>query len=350
LYECPDVFAEQMSYLRENGWHAITADQLADLMARRQCPDPKQFVVSFDDGSLDGYTNAAPILESLGMRGTFFATLGNVGAPRTGKFTFDEMRDLVARGHAIGNHSQNHLNLKMQSAQVLYEQIEVAQQRFEGLLGYRPRTFAYPYGRYNDLVIEQVRQSGLELAFTVRRGAREASDAPFISRRIEVLNTDTGARVLARIAPYSEGCRPPTPDLLASLSSTGPWKGANVYASSPWKAQTVSRSWLAVGRTYHYYVRLQNDAQRPGSFGLTRTVTGPSAVSVRYSISGDDVTSALVSGNLTLSLDPWKEALVDVTVTRGKGVPTGTATRIVLRATSATELVDVDVARLVAHY
>jgi hypothetical protein len=123
-----------------------------------------------------------------------------------------------------------------------------------------------------------------------------------------------------------------------------------VYASSPWKAQTVSRSWLAVGRTYHYYVRLQNDAQRPGSFGLTRTATGPSAVSVRYSISGDDVTSALVSGNLTLSLDPWKEALVDVTVTRGKGVPTGTATRIVLRATSATELVDVDVARLVAHY
>src|SRR5829696_3582429 len=143
-----------MTYLRDHGWRAITVDDVADLMAQRSCPDPRQFVVSLDDGALDAYDTAAPILESLGMHGSFYPTLGNVGGLRTGKFTFDQMRDLVARGQAIGNHTQNHLNLKVQTADVLYEQIEVAQQRFESLLGFRPRTLAYPYGRYNAAVVE----------------------------------------------------------------------------------------------------------------------------------------------------------------------------------------------------
>src|SRR5215204_4956470 len=113
LYECPEVFAEQMTYLRDHGWQAITVDDVADLMSQRRCPNPRQFVVSLDDGALDAYDTAAPILESLGMHGSFYPTLGNVGGLRTGKFTFDQMRDLVARGHAIGNHTQNHLNLKV---------------------------------------------------------------------------------------------------------------------------------------------------------------------------------------------------------------------------------------------
>ena len=346
LYECPDVFTDQLTYLRDHGWTAITVDQLADLVAQRSCPAPKTFVISFDDGSSDGYANAAPIMESLGMRGTFFATLGDVGAPRTGKISFDQMRDLVARGHAIGNHSQNHLNLKVQTAPVLYEQIEIAQQRFESILGYRPRTFAYPYGRFNDQVIAQVSQSGFDLAFTVHRGARESNQAPFISKRIEVPNTDTGPMLLNRIATYTDGCRPPTPDIAVALSGWSTWKGDNVYASAPWKAQTVTRNGVRVGQTYQFKVRLQNDAQRAGRFNLTRSITGLAQVNVRYSVGGVDVTSAIVGGTFTAWLEPWSEINIDVSMTPTKWSPHGTAQRIVLRAASIDDATHVDVGRL----
>ena len=89
---------------------------------------------------------------------------------------------------------------------------------------------------------------------------------------------------------------------------------------------------------------------RAGTFALTRTVTEPAGVSVRYSIGGVDVTSAINAGKLPLPLDPWSESLMDVAVTRGKGVPDGSATRIVLRATAAGEPAYVDVARLVAKF
>ncbi len=346
LYECPDVFTEQLTYLRDHGWTAITVDQLSDLMAQRSCPAPKTFAISFDDGSSDGYTNAAPIMESLGMRGSYFVTLGKEGALRTGKITFDQMRELVARGHAIGNHSRTHLNLKVQPADILYDQIEGAQQTFESLLGFRPRTFAYPYGRYNDLVIEQVRQSGLELGFTVHRGARESNQAPFTSKRIEVPNTDTGAQLLNRIAPYTDGCRRPTPDIAVALSGGSTWKGDNVYAATPWKVQTVTRNRVRAGQTYQFKVRLQNDAQRAGSFSVTRSVTGLAQANVRYRLGGVDVTSAIVGGTFTAWLEPWSEIDIDVSVTPTKKSPRGTAQRISLRAVSVDDATHVDVGRL----
>jgi len=346
LYECPDVFAEQLTYLRDHGWTAITVDQLADLMAQRSCPAPKTFVISFDDGAGDGYTSAAPIMESLGMRGSYFVTLGKEGALRTGKITFDQMRELVARGHAIGNHSRTHLNLKVQPADVIYDQIEGAQQTFESLLGFRPRTFAYPYGRYNDLVIEQVRQSGFELAFTVHRGARESNLAPLLSKRIDVPNTDTGAQLLNRIATYTDGCRRPTPDIAVALSGWSTWKGDNVYASTPWKAQTVTRQGVKVGQTYQFKVRLQNDAQRPGRFSLTRSITGLAQANVRYRVGDADVTSGIVGGTFTTWLEPWSAINIDVSITPTKSSPQGTAHRIILRAVSVDDATHVDVGRL----
>ena len=173
LYICPEQFDAQMSYLHDQGWNTITADQLADLMANRQCPAARTFVVSFDDGPVDAYTNAAPILERYGFHGTFFVTSGVEGGAREGRISWDQMADLVARGHAIGNHTETHLNLKKQTPDVIYEQIEGAEQIFAEHLGFRPRTFAYPYGRYNDAAIAQVAASGFELAFTVSGGGKK---------------------------------------------------------------------------------------------------------------------------------------------------------------------------------
>ena len=105
------------------------------------------------------------------MRGTFFVIARRTGKPI--EISYEQMRDLVARGHAFGNHTLTHANLAVQTQEGLYTQIEGAQQVLERELGFRPRTFAYPYGRHSAAAVEMVRASGLELAFTIKGGARE---------------------------------------------------------------------------------------------------------------------------------------------------------------------------------
>ncbi len=351
LYECPDQFTAQLSYLKDNGWQAITVDQVADLIAARQCPQPKQFVISMDDGAVDGYDNAAPILESLGMRGTFFVTSGLPGGLRPGKIDWDQLRDLVARGHAIGNHTETHLNLKVQPPAVLYDQIEGAQQIFEDELGFRPRTFAYPYGRYNDSVIAQVAASDFELAFTVHAGAKEATDTPFESKRIEVLSTDTGADVLAKIQPFANACRAAAPDISLALASAGPFKGDNIYKPSVARTQTIQRTGVKVGKTYRYWVRLENDEQKAGAFSVTSTVDGTAGMTVRYSVAGTDISAAMAAGTYKSPVvEPWTAITIVVRVTPTHPGSAGASTVVVLRATSLSDPTRVDVGRIITAY
>jgi peptidoglycan/xylan/chitin deacetylase (PgdA/CDA1 family) len=350
LYTCPEQFAAQLTYLRDHGWRTLTIDQVADLLADRQCPDPKAVVVSFDDGTVDQYDNAAPILESLGMRGTFFVTTGReAGALRPGKIPWDGLRDLIARGHAIGNHSKTHANEKKLDAAGLYDQIEVSEGIFEQQLGFRPRTFAYPYGRYNDAVIAQVAASGFELAFTVHAGARESTELPFLSKRIAVFQEDSGADVLAMVQPFMEGCRPATPDLAISSTNSGPWKGEDVHSSVAVKTQTLKRTGVHVGTTYHYFVRLGNDAQRAGTFKVTTVASGGAGMSIRYFVGGVERTSAISAGTyVTPTMEPWSTLMLDIRITPSPSVPPGNVTTVSLRAASSTDGLRVDVVKAVA--
>jgi len=351
LYTCPEQFEAQMTYLLEQGWHTLTVDQVADLLANRVCPDPNAVVVSFDDGAVDQYFNAAPILESLGMRGSFFVTTGKEGGLRPGKITWDGLRDLVARGHSIGNHSKTHANEKKLDAVGLYDQIEVSQQMFAAQLGFRPRTFAYPYGRYTDGAVSQVAASGFELAFTVHAGAREASDLPFLSKRIFVEPTWTGADVLAAVQPYANGCRPATPDLAAALSNAGPWKGEDVHAAVPFKSQTIKKTGVKVGLTYNFYVRVENEAQTAGKFKIAVSTTNTAGMAIRYLVNGVDVTSSVVAGTYrTPQLAPWSTLLMKVSITPQPTAPPGSSTTVMVRAASAADPARVDVVRLIAAF
>ena len=351
LYECPDQFMAQLSYLKDNGWQAITVDQVADMVANRQCPPPKQFVISIDDGAVDGYDNAAPIMENLGMRGSFFVTSGVPGGLRPGKIDWDQLRDLVARGHAIGNHTETHQNLKVQPPDVIETEIEGAQQIFDDQLGFRPRTFAYPYGRYNDSAIAQVAASGFELAFTVHAGAREATDTPFTSKRIEVLSNDTGADVLAKIQPFANGCQPATPDVSLSLLSAGPFKGDGIYRASPSRTQTIQRTGVRAGKTYRYWVRLDNDAQKAGAFKVASTVDGTAGMTVSYRVNGNDVTAAVAAGTYTSPVvDPWTSITIVVKVVPTHPGTAAASTVVVLRATGVGDPTRIDVGRIVTAY
>ena len=68
-----------MSLLASAGWHTITTDALVDDLYNHVCPDPKSFVITVDDGALDGYTDGAPIWLRYGFRATFAMVVGKPG-------------------------------------------------------------------------------------------------------------------------------------------------------------------------------------------------------------------------------------------------------------------------------
>jgi peptidoglycan/xylan/chitin deacetylase (PgdA/CDA1 family) len=76
----PGNFLVQMQYLKKN-YNIISLDKLASYLKQRKVPG-KSVVITFDDGYVDNYLYARPILEKLEIPATFFIVTSHVNTNR----------------------------------------------------------------------------------------------------------------------------------------------------------------------------------------------------------------------------------------------------------------------------
>ena len=197
LWVSPARFRGQLRALKEAGWRTITAEELGRALREGRPVGRKRFVITIDDGARDGYSNAAPILERLGMRATFCVVPGR--AHMAWQLSFRHMRALRAAGHEIANHSLRHLDLRRLSGSALTRQVAQARDLIRERLGHAPRSFCYPMGFHDSEVRRAVRAAGHLLAFTTVSGSWHRTGREMVSPRVRVNGSDTPLQVLASL-------------------------------------------------------------------------------------------------------------------------------------------------------
>ena len=96
------------------------------------------------------------ILDKYNVKTTFFLVGGWVD-----KYP-DMVKEIFARGHEIGNHSDSHPHMSQQSEQQIRDELRIMSDKVETLTGVRPTLFRPPYGDYNNRVISVSRAEGYE--------------------------------------------------------------------------------------------------------------------------------------------------------------------------------------------
>ena len=201
----PDQFADQLAWLRDNGYSAITLDDLFDALEVGAPLPPHPVVLTFDDGYADAFTNAFRLLKRFGLRGTFFVVTGWIDANTPGYLTWDQARAMAAAGMSIQSHSQTHPDLTDGcDYDCLVYQILGSVQTIEAEIGIRPRFFCYPSGRYDDAVLEILPQVGIEAAVTTVGGTRHVNERPLELARLRVRGTTTLEDFAWAVSTWSE--------------------------------------------------------------------------------------------------------------------------------------------------
>lgn len=105
------------------------------------------------------------LLDQHAARATFFC-IGSQAAQHP-----DLCREIVRRGHAIENHSQQHRhNFSLLGTRKLQLELQAAQDTLSGLCGTPPRFFRAPAGLRNPFLDPVLQRLGLQLASWTRRG------------------------------------------------------------------------------------------------------------------------------------------------------------------------------------
>ncbi len=159
-------------------------------------------VVTFDDGYLDNFNCAAPVLKEYGVPSTFFITAGLIGTNHVTPWdehlrghvpwmTWPQVRELQAQGFDIGSHTMTHIDLGVVDPKVARQELQESKQVLEDRLGTRIPLFAYPFGgrqHLNDYNARLIKEVGYKCCCSAFGGFVTLDSDPFNIRRIGVNN------------------------------------------------------------------------------------------------------------------------------------------------------------------
>jgi peptidoglycan/xylan/chitin deacetylase (PgdA/CDA1 family) len=193
----PAIFVAELAALHVNGYHSIHQAQLFDALYKGAPLPPKPIIISVDDGYVDDVTRILPALERFHMVATFFVITGRMTEP--GFMNADQIRELDRAGMDVGDHTAHHVDLRLVTPSQLRMETAGSRQVLDHLLGHPVYYFAYPFGYYNDAVINAVHDAGFAMAFTTAGGDAESTSAPLTMPRLHVGRDETASGLVSTL-------------------------------------------------------------------------------------------------------------------------------------------------------
>lgn len=172
----PQNFSRQLQWLKDKGFTTISPDDLVNALLKGYRLPAHPVLLTFDDGYIDAYENAFPILKSFGDKGTFFVITDWVDEGRGGYLSWDQAKEMADAGMSIESHSRQHLDMRNRSADWLDKEVGGSLKDIEKRIGIRPTIFCYPSGEYDKATLQAVKVEGVLAAFTTSDGTYMTSD------------------------------------------------------------------------------------------------------------------------------------------------------------------------------
>ena len=172
FYVAPEKFEEQIKLLYDWDYTTITTEMLVKAITDGAALPLRPVLITFDDGNLDNYTTAFPVMQKYGFTGVLYIIGTYLGADKY--MDAEQVKEMVDAGWEVGSHSMTHLDLTALDPDQQQSEIIESRRVLETKLGVPVLTFAYPFGVSDKTIINMVYSSGyiagMGLGYTHEQG------------------------------------------------------------------------------------------------------------------------------------------------------------------------------------
>lgn len=200
----PEKFESHMQMLLDQHYNIINMQQFIDFI-QEDTPIPENAVlITFDDGYESFYTEAYPILKKYNVVASHFIighTSDFLNPEALPHLTWDQMREMDADGMNFYNHTydshryatvdslgeqgplltnplyiedQQRTETEDEYKARIYDDLRIMEQRLADELGEQDKLLAFPFGAYNEEVVEVGKQLDIQLFFTTVPGINQS--------------------------------------------------------------------------------------------------------------------------------------------------------------------------------
>lgn len=169
----PESFERQMRYLIKRKFRSVLPEEYISnrLLSAVRYP----FLVTFDDGYADNLWYALPLLKKFSIKPLIFLTVNYVGTEDIFKryrdkgkdrfLNWQEVKEMSVENVTFGSHSLSHPHLPGVGKEKLWAEVAESKKIMEDKTGREVDFFCYPYGDFDQRVIESVQKAGYKGAF-----------------------------------------------------------------------------------------------------------------------------------------------------------------------------------------
>ena len=191
------VFREQMKYLARRNYYTPRLSEVLAWNGQAPRTEKAPVVLTFDDGYLDNFENALPILQEFGFTGAVFPVLDpdrrtswwdDLPALRAALMSPQQIRAMEHAGMEFGSHSLSHRSLPQLTDSELAEELTRSREVLGSIVERPLAVLAYPYGDANERVKRAVQRAGYSAALAVNSGPLAIETDRYEIRRVRVTN------------------------------------------------------------------------------------------------------------------------------------------------------------------
>lgn len=186
-----EQFDAQMKFLSENGYHTITPDEMLDAWENGTELPEKPVVITFDDGYVDNFKYAFPVLQKYNLKATIFL-ISDYLEVYPNYVTWAQAKTMQDSGLInFESHTLNHSKLtELQSTREVQNQLFGSKQAIEFKLNNRVKYIAYPCGSYDQDIIKLTEAAGYRGAFTVNYGWADPKESHYVMDRVPIFGNN----------------------------------------------------------------------------------------------------------------------------------------------------------------
>ncbi|BES66242.1 hypothetical protein SANA_26810 [Gottschalkiaceae bacterium SANA] len=191
-----ESFKEQMGWLHQQGWKALTLEELSKSLSNEDPLPEKSFVITFDDGYASNLFFAFPTLNRYNFPAAEFIITANLeeeirkwdGKKLSWKDVkaISKLFSIQSHSHTFHQQQDDKPMLTVKTQEEIQEDLDFAWAEIDRHIEPGFRAFAYPYGVASQAAIDVLKNQDVQLAFTTKTGYVTKESDPLLLPRFSI--------------------------------------------------------------------------------------------------------------------------------------------------------------------
>ncbi|MFN4227467.1 MAG: polysaccharide deacetylase family protein [Candidatus Ratteibacteria bacterium] len=189
----PENFEKQINYLLKKGFK--------NTLPEKNFIKSKTLIITFDDGFYDNFLFGFPLFKKLKINPIIFIIANYISTEKVWNryndyerdrfLKWEEIIEITKQGIEIGSHTLSHPHLTKIDEEKAKEEIFSSKKIIEDKIGKEVKFFCYPYGEFNEKIIEFVKIAGYKYAFVTPKRNKKIRNSEFTLRRVGIYGHNT---------------------------------------------------------------------------------------------------------------------------------------------------------------